>query len=269
MDQGDYTIILADDSRFSNAVMKQTIKSDFPNANIICVHDGKLCLDLVIEMYKNNETIDGIFMDYHMPQMSGAESIVQIRKYEREHDIRPVPITAITADIIDIAKNALSCAGSTYILLKPVKHVKLTEMCITMNHISRISKHDITYPYVFAIIDDTTITSMVLKTYISKSFPNSTTIEVNRESDEKCIKTLKSYKKEQFIHGVFLDYNDEHGNITNLVNSILDMSIPITLRAHKLDKKMIPGIVGVIDKPSPIFSVIDSCIRMRNSCSYV
>jgi CheY-like chemotaxis protein/HPt (histidine-containing phosphotransfer) domain-containing protein len=57
--------------------------------------NGRKALQLAIERSYNV-----IFMDCHMPEMDGFEATRRIRRHEREHGIDPVPVIALTADVL-------------------------------------------------------------------------------------------------------------------------------------------------------------------------
>ena len=63
---------------------------------------------------------DLIFMDLQMPIMDGLTAARAIRQYEKENNIRPVPIIAMTAHVLDSDREACREAGMDGFLVKPV-----------------------------------------------------------------------------------------------------------------------------------------------------
>ena len=68
---------------------------------------------------------DLVLMDENMPTMNGIEATKQIRAYEREHDRKPVPIIALTANAIQGDRQRLLDAGMDDYLSKPINPDRL------------------------------------------------------------------------------------------------------------------------------------------------
>src|SRR3546814_12052946 len=71
---------------------------------------------------------DLIFMDCEMPEMDGFEATRQIRAWEKTQSIKPTPIVALTAHVLQIHKeHALACGMNAHVG-KPVeiKHLRDT-----------------------------------------------------------------------------------------------------------------------------------------------
>jgi CheY-like chemotaxis protein/HPt (histidine-containing phosphotransfer) domain-containing protein len=71
-----------------------------------------------------NESFDLIFMDIHMPRMNGLEATRQLRATL----LRPLPIIALTAHVIDSERAAIIDAGMSAILIKPVDLLTLRQI---------------------------------------------------------------------------------------------------------------------------------------------
>ena len=67
-------------------------------------------------------------MDLHMPEMDGEHATLAIRKWEKENKIRPVPIVALTANIIKGEKERMLSAGMNDYVSKPFKVDELTKV---------------------------------------------------------------------------------------------------------------------------------------------
>jgi len=89
----------------------------------LCAKDGLEA----IEIYKQNGA-NLILMDINMPNLNGDEATEHIRAYEREHNIKYVPIVALTANAIKGDRERfLSCGMDDY-LTKPIDAQKLKDM---------------------------------------------------------------------------------------------------------------------------------------------
>jgi CheY-like chemotaxis protein len=60
-------------------------------------------------------------MDLQMPIMDGLTAAKAIRAYEKEHNLKPVPIVAMTAHVLDSDREDCRLAGMTDFLVKPVE----------------------------------------------------------------------------------------------------------------------------------------------------
>ena len=80
--------------------------------------DGQKALDAYI---RDPAGVDLILMDINMPVMDGFESTRRIRIHERENSLEPVPVLALTANVLDEFKIRGQEAGMNDFLTKPIK----------------------------------------------------------------------------------------------------------------------------------------------------
>jgi CheY-like chemotaxis protein len=71
---------------------------------------------------------DIVFMDYHMPVMSGLEATAEIRRFEAEHARPNTPIVALTASAMPEERQACLDAGMDDILVKPFQFPELLRL---------------------------------------------------------------------------------------------------------------------------------------------
>jgi CheY-like chemotaxis protein len=113
-------VLIADDNQMNSklAEMAMTRKGH----TVTSVVNGKEALETYIESLKENEnTFEIIFMDIRMPVMDGIEATEQIRIYETENGISPVPIIALTAETGDEWKEKVLEKGLNGFVQKPIK----------------------------------------------------------------------------------------------------------------------------------------------------
>jgi signal transduction histidine kinase/CheY-like chemotaxis protein len=83
--------------------------------DVVTVNNGQEAIDLI---YK--QQFDLVLMDCHMPVLGGIEATRRLRQYGCE-----VPIIALTADVLDDAKDACIAAGMNDVITKPVRRQEL------------------------------------------------------------------------------------------------------------------------------------------------
>ncbi|MDP6634153.1 MAG: response regulator [Phycisphaerae bacterium] len=81
---------------------------------VVCVENGRQALDRHAD-----ESFDLILMDMEMPEMDGLEATSAIRAAEQDTD-RHVPIIAMTANVLDAARQQCRDAGMDAYLPKPM-----------------------------------------------------------------------------------------------------------------------------------------------------
>lgn len=103
------------------------VEDNFLNQKVVTFHLQKRNYDVVSTDYGRealkiieNEEIDLILMDIMLPEMNGFEITAEIRKREKEKNVRqPVPIIAVTANTLDNDREKCLNAGMNEYLPKP------------------------------------------------------------------------------------------------------------------------------------------------------
>jgi signal transduction histidine kinase/DNA-binding response OmpR family regulator len=80
-----------------------------------------------VEKFKNHP-YDVVLMDIQMPVMDGYGATKSIREWERNHDLPPIPIIALTAYALKEETDKIFQAGCTTHITKPVKKTTLLEI---------------------------------------------------------------------------------------------------------------------------------------------
>ena len=106
-------ILLVEDNLLNQKVVMFNLKRF--NYDITAVTNG---LD-AIKTVKENQ-YDLILMDLMLPEMSGIEITIEIRKFEKERGVEnPVPIIALTANTLDNDREKCMQVGMNEYLSKP------------------------------------------------------------------------------------------------------------------------------------------------------
>ena len=108
-----------------NSVMLSVIEALIKEAkcNPTKAEDGESGLELA-----KNKDFDLILSDLGLPGISGIEFAQKLRRFEKEHNKKPVPIIAVTGHGQSIEKECLE-AGINHVILKPLKPEVLHEIC--------------------------------------------------------------------------------------------------------------------------------------------
>lgn len=120
-------ILVAEDNKVNQTVIKATLQALGCTSTI--VSNGAE----VIDAYKNGE-FDLVLMDCCMPVLDGYEATQQIRDYEQEKMLKPMPIIALTANALSAEKERCIEAGMDDYISKPFERMHLIE---------KLSKHSL------------------------------------------------------------------------------------------------------------------------------
>lgn len=114
-------------------------RTDFSQLNVLCAEDNPVNMQVIkgmlakldikasfaingieaIEQYKlHHPSI--ILMDCEMPDMDGLEATRAIRQWEKEHNLTPIIIIALTAHAFSQAKQECLAAGMDDVITKPI-----------------------------------------------------------------------------------------------------------------------------------------------------
>jgi two-component system sensor histidine kinase/response regulator len=114
-------ILLADDSPDNQVLIRSYLKQT-PN-RLDIADNGAIALELFKEGY-----YDLILMDVQMPVMDGYEATRAIRAWEREHDLPPTEVIALTALALKEEVVKTLDAGCNAHMTKPIKKHTLLEI---------------------------------------------------------------------------------------------------------------------------------------------
>jgi len=116
------TLLIAEDNPVNVLVLKGLLKKHGIAAKY--VEDG--CA--AVELYKQHHVdIAGILMDCEMPILDGFEASKRIRLYEKELDLSPITIVALTAHSFGDFSEKAKSFGMDYYLTKPISDKALTD----------------------------------------------------------------------------------------------------------------------------------------------
>jgi len=115
-------ILVAEDNPINQKLIDTTLKQF--GANVTLASNGKEALEA--RMKSNN--YDMIFMDIQMPEMNGLEATQEILKYEKENNLKHIPIIALTANALAGDREKYMNAGMDNYISKPIDISRLKEL---------------------------------------------------------------------------------------------------------------------------------------------
>lgn len=117
-------ILVADDNRTNQLIIDNMLKGT--GFTPVFAENGEVA-------FNNFEALRPpiIIMDWAMPVVDGLEATRKIRNFEREHDLEPCLIIAMTANAMREDKNACLDAGMDDYLTKPVSKAELLTKLLT------------------------------------------------------------------------------------------------------------------------------------------
>jgi len=89
-------ILIADDNKINLMLLKSMLETEFVEMHT--TSDGLETLDVLKDAYENSIPFDIIFIDKHMPSISGSKVIEEYRKYEKSKKASPSFVISITGD---------------------------------------------------------------------------------------------------------------------------------------------------------------------------
>lgn len=121
-------ILAAEDIPSNQHIIRELIES-LNFLPTIC-SNGKQALDLYIKHQKAESPFTAIIMDCEMPIQDGFETTEKIRNYEKEHQLPPVTIIALTAHTEAAYRRRSEESGMDAYLTKPVTAERILQCLI-------------------------------------------------------------------------------------------------------------------------------------------
>ena len=115
-------ILVADDVPLNIELLTIVLERD--GHDVTTVNNGQLALNRAMK-----DRFDVILMDLQMPKMDGCTAARKIRDFEAKNNLRPTPIIALTAGVMDEERQAASDAGMDDFVTKPV-HLDTLKLAI-------------------------------------------------------------------------------------------------------------------------------------------
>jgi CheY-like chemotaxis protein len=116
-----FKILLVEDNPLNQKIVSFNLRKE--NYEVTIAENGVVA----IEIFKK-ETFDFILMDIMMPEMDGLDASVNIRKIEKEQNLKRTPIIALTANTLDNDRDKCLSFGMDEYMAKPFRMSKLHDL---------------------------------------------------------------------------------------------------------------------------------------------
>jgi signal transduction histidine kinase/CheY-like chemotaxis protein len=116
--RGPVHILAAEDNATNRLILKALLEPF--DIKLTMVANGREA----VEAWASG-TFDLILMDVQMPLLNGTDATLEIRQAERQGDLRPIPILALTANVMDHQIEAYARAGMDGYVSKPIETMAL------------------------------------------------------------------------------------------------------------------------------------------------
>ena len=110
---GTIRILVAEDSPDNRLLIQAYLRREPHHVDF--AENGRVAVDNFIA-----HPYDLVFMDVHMPELDGLDATRMIREWERNHDIRPSCIIALTASVLEEDVERALAAGCNAHIGKPL-----------------------------------------------------------------------------------------------------------------------------------------------------
>lgn len=106
-------ILVVEDTPMNQRLAQMTLAK--LGCKVVIAENGQVGVACV-----KSQTFDLVFMDMQMPVLDGLSATKEIRAYEQAMGLAPLPIVAMTANVLDTDREACLEAGMNDFLIKPV-----------------------------------------------------------------------------------------------------------------------------------------------------
>lgn len=110
---------MADDHPVNRLLVKQVLRSAWPQSTVLEAVNGQQALDIL-----RTEAVDLVLMDMVMPVMDGIAATAALRQ-QADARLRSVPVLGLTANVNPQDLERFMAAGLNEVMLKPFEPAAL------------------------------------------------------------------------------------------------------------------------------------------------
>ncbi len=113
-------ILVAEDNEINALLARAALGK--AGHSVVVASNGRAAVDILTHPARD---YDMVLMDLHMPVMDGLDAIIQIRRYEEETGLAPIPILVLSADGQEKTRHTALAHGATGFISKPLDPSRL------------------------------------------------------------------------------------------------------------------------------------------------
>jgi len=89
-------VLIVDDNKINISLLEAMLETSY--VDITSCEDAEKALKTLKKASKNNHLYDVVYLDKHMPVLSGTELLKEFRTYEKNHNLKPIYAVSISGD---------------------------------------------------------------------------------------------------------------------------------------------------------------------------
>ena len=130
LDFENFNVLVAEDNKVNRIVIDKILT--YIGSPHTVKENGQLAYDAWLDRLGTSAPFELIFMDCQMPEVDGYKATQMIRSYEKEHNIEPTLIVALTAHALDENRKRCLQIGMNDVITKPIDKNKIITF---LNHL--------------------------------------------------------------------------------------------------------------------------------------
>ena len=221
--------LVVDDNVINQKMIVHTLKNLGITSDV--AENGKIAFEM-----RTKNKYDIVFMDIQMPVMNGVDATHAILKYEAEHNLKHVPIIAVTANALKGDRERFLAEGLDDYVSKPIQLNKFIEVIEKYCADSSKSTEQVLIDKDILLFKETVMESKIVGAILEKMGYSVDTV--------KSIDELKEFMNIRNYRSILLDRvrsDIEHNNLTEKIKL---KNIPTLLFIEKKDGVVINEIDG-------------------------
>ncbi len=194
--------LLVEDNPINRKMMKYTLNNIGINCDI--AQNGQIGFDM-----RKKNSYDVIFMDIQMPIMNGIEATKAIIKYEKDNNLKHIPIIAVTANAMNGNREKFLSEGMDEFIPKPI------DLNLFFNILKKFFREKRVYNKTILIYKKTVIEAKIIGAMVKKLGYK---INIATSIDE-----FKNLLQNDYYHTILLDRvepDTKHKDISKILKNI-------------------------------------------------
>ena len=127
--------VVVDDFEWVRKFAKWQLETSFgPNVQVELASTGMEAVTLLRNLVENgsHRHINTIFMDYHMPELTGVDAIRVLRLMESWHNLPAANVVGCSGDLSPDCEHEFYNAGANATLAKPAEFEEMQALCLAV-----------------------------------------------------------------------------------------------------------------------------------------